>query len=58
MVKFGQSQAFKRIEDPRLLRGQGRYTDDISVPGMLHGVVLRSPYAHATIRRGPCWRRA
>jgi carbon-monoxide dehydrogenase large subunit len=49
MPKFGQSQPFRRVEDPRLLRGQGRYTDDISAPGMLHAIVLRSPHAHANI---------
>ena len=32
-----------RKEDPALLTGQGRYVDDIKLPGMLHAVVLRSP---------------
>ncbi|HLW00560.1 MAG TPA: aerobic carbon-monoxide dehydrogenase large subunit [Ktedonobacterales bacterium] len=40
----------KRLEDPRLLKGQGQYVDDIHRPGMLHGAVLRSPYAHARIK--------
>jgi aerobic carbon-monoxide dehydrogenase large subunit len=40
----------KRREDPRLLSGQGRYVDDIDLPGMLHAAVLRSPHAHARIR--------
>ncbi|NIR44930.1 MAG: hypothetical protein GWN51_10830, partial [Gemmatimonadetes bacterium] len=39
-----------RSEDPRLLRGGGRYVDDIKLPGMAYGVVLRSPHAHAKIR--------
>jgi carbon-monoxide dehydrogenase large subunit len=39
-----------RFEDPRLIRGGGRYTDDIKLPGMAHAVVLRSPYAHARIK--------
>ena len=39
-----------RKEDPRFVRGQGNYVDDIVLPGMLHGAVLRSPYAHARIR--------
>jgi aerobic carbon-monoxide dehydrogenase large subunit len=39
-----------RKEDPRFVRGKGTYTDDIVLPGMLHGAVLRSPYAHARIR--------
>lgn len=41
----------KRKEDPRLLTGRGQYVDDIRLPGMLNAVVLRSPHAHATIRR-------
>src|SRR6476646_5851187 len=39
----------KRKEDPRFVRGQGRYIDDLKLPGMLHGAVLRSPLAHARI---------
>ncbi|HYF08972.1 MAG TPA: molybdopterin cofactor-binding domain-containing protein, partial [Acetobacteraceae bacterium] len=50
MAKFGLSQSLRRVEDPRLLKGGGRYTDDIHVPGEAHGVVLRSPHAHARIR--------
>ncbi|MHB1500132.1 MAG: aerobic carbon-monoxide dehydrogenase large subunit [Candidatus Dormibacteria bacterium] len=38
-----------RKEDARFLRGQGNYLDDIKVAGMLHGAILRSPYAHARI---------
>ena len=49
MAKFGLSQPMRRVEDPRLLKGAGRYTDDISVPGQLHGILLRSPHAHARI---------
>ena len=45
---FGAS--VKRKEDPALLTGGGRFVDDIDLPGMLHAVVLRSPYAHAAIR--------
>jgi carbon-monoxide dehydrogenase large subunit len=37
------------VEDPRLLKGGGRYTDDIVLPGMLHGIVLRSPHAAAKL---------
>jgi carbon-monoxide dehydrogenase large subunit len=40
----------KRKEDPRFIRGRGNYVDDLQMPGMLHGAVLRSPYAHARIR--------
>ena len=39
-----------RIEDPRLLRGAGRYAADIELPGMLHAAFVRSPHAHALIR--------
>ncbi len=38
-----------RVEDPRFLRGQGRYIDDIKLPGMAHAAVLGSPHAHARI---------
>jgi aerobic carbon-monoxide dehydrogenase large subunit len=38
-----------RKEDARFLRGQGNYVDDVNLPGMLHGAILRSPYAHARI---------
>jgi carbon-monoxide dehydrogenase large subunit len=43
------AQPVRRVEDPRLLLGHGRYTDDIAVAGALHGVVLRSGYAAARI---------
>ncbi|WP_328498469.1 aerobic carbon-monoxide dehydrogenase large subunit [Streptomyces sp. NBC_00414] len=45
-IGFGR---MKRKEDPRFVRGKGRYVDDIQLPGMLHGAVLRSPFAHARI---------
>src|SRR5918994_5285910 len=38
-----------RKEDARFLRGKGNYIDDVRLPGMLHGAVLRSQYAHARI---------
>jgi carbon-monoxide dehydrogenase large subunit len=40
----------KRREDPRLITGEARYTDDLAVPGMLHMALVRSPYAHARIK--------
>jgi CO/xanthine dehydrogenase Mo-binding subunit len=43
-------QNMKRVEDPRLLTGQGRYIDDIDLPNMLHAAVLRSSRAHARIK--------
>jgi carbon-monoxide dehydrogenase large subunit len=46
---FGAS--VKRKEDPAMLRGEGRYVDDIHLPGMLHAAFVRSPYAHAKIGR-------
>ncbi len=49
MTKFGLAQPVRRVEDPRLLKGKGVYTDDISLPGMLWAAVLRSPHAAATI---------
>jgi carbon-monoxide dehydrogenase large subunit len=49
MTKFGIAQSIARVEDPRLLKGGGRYTDDIVLPGMLHGIVLRSPHAAARL---------
>ena len=50
MGEFAIGQGVSRFEDPRLIRGGGRYTDDIRLPGLAHGVVLRSPHAHAKIR--------
>ncbi|MFI6732314.1 aerobic carbon-monoxide dehydrogenase large subunit [Nonomuraea sp. NPDC050451] len=38
-----------RKEDARFIRGRGNYTDDVRLPGMLYGAVLRSPHAHARI---------
>jgi aerobic carbon-monoxide dehydrogenase large subunit len=49
MGEFAVGQAVSRFEDPRLLRGGGRYVDDIVLPGMAFGHVLRSPHAHARI---------
>ena len=45
---FGAAVA--RREDPRFLRGEGRYVDDIKLPGLLHAAFVRSPHAHARIR--------
>jgi carbon-monoxide dehydrogenase large subunit len=43
-------QSFKRVEDPRLITGEGRYVDDVQLPRMCYAAILRSPYAHARIR--------
>ncbi len=50
MGEYALGQAVPRSEDPRLLRGGGRYVDDVVLPRMAHGCVLRSPHAHAEIR--------
>ena len=50
MGDFAIGQGVPRFEDPRLIRGGGRYVDDIQLPGMAYGVVVRSPHAHAKIR--------
>ena len=50
MGEFALGQAVPRFEDPRLLRGGGRYVDDMVLPRMVFGYVLRSPHAHARIR--------
>jgi aerobic carbon-monoxide dehydrogenase large subunit len=41
--------AVKRREDPRLLRGEGRFLDDVTLPGLLHAAFVRSPHAHARL---------
>ncbi|MDX6679764.1 MAG: aerobic carbon-monoxide dehydrogenase large subunit, partial [Solirubrobacteraceae bacterium] len=45
-IGFGR---MKRKEDARFIRGKGNYLDDVRLPGMVHGALLRSPYAHARI---------
>jgi len=50
MGEFAVGQGVSRFEDPRLVRGGGRYVDDIKLPGIAHAVVLRSPHAHAKIK--------
>ena len=46
----GIGQSVKRKEDARFIRGKGTYFDDITLPGMLHMEILRSPYAHAVLK--------
>jgi len=50
MQDFGSSKPVRRTEDPRLLRGAGRFIDDVNLPRQAHGTMLRSPHAHARIR--------
>jgi aerobic carbon-monoxide dehydrogenase large subunit len=48
--QFGIGQPVRRFEDPRLLRGEGRFIDDVNLSGQAHAVVVRSVHAHARIR--------
>jgi carbon-monoxide dehydrogenase large subunit len=48
--KFAVGQSVPRIEDPMLLRGHGRYTDDVSLPGQAYAVMVRSRHGHGVIR--------
>jgi aerobic carbon-monoxide dehydrogenase large subunit len=50
MGQFGIGQPVPREEDPYLLRGRGRYVDDVKTAGTARGIFLRSPHAHARIR--------
>jgi aerobic carbon-monoxide dehydrogenase large subunit len=50
MGQFALSQSVPRTEDPRLLRGGGRYAADFFLPHLAHAVFVRSPHAHARIR--------
>jgi aerobic carbon-monoxide dehydrogenase large subunit len=50
MGEFAIGQSVSRFEDPRLLKGGGRYVGDMVLPGTVFGYVLRSPHAHARIR--------
>jgi carbon-monoxide dehydrogenase large subunit len=51
LQKFGIGQPVPRTEDPRLVRGQGRYTDDVNLPGQAYAAIVRSRHAHGTIRK-------
>src|SRR5512145_1257372 len=48
--KFAIGQSVRRLEDPRLVQGLGRYSDDVTLPREAHAVLARSPHAHARIR--------
>ena len=50
MNRFGIGQPVRRIEDVRFVTGRGQYVADVDLPGMAHGQVLLSPYAHARIK--------
>ena len=47
--KFAMGQSVSRVEDPRLVQGLGRYSDDVNLPRQAYAVVVRSPHAHARI---------
>ncbi len=49
MGEYALGQGIPRSEDPRLLKGGGRYVDDVVLPRMSYGAVLRSPHPHAKI---------
>ncbi|MFN3888798.1 MAG: xanthine dehydrogenase family protein molybdopterin-binding subunit [Beijerinckiaceae bacterium] len=49
-MKFAVGQPVTRAEDPRLLRGEGQYTDDVNRPGQAWCAMVRSPVAHGIIR--------
>ena len=49
-MRFAIGQPVSRKEDPVLLRGEGRYSDDVSWPGQLHAVMVRSRHAHGILR--------
>jgi len=51
LTKFGVGQPVPRAEDPILVRGAGRYTDDVSLPGQAYAVMVRSTQAHGVIKR-------
>ncbi|MFQ5983876.1 MAG: xanthine dehydrogenase family protein molybdopterin-binding subunit, partial [Woeseiaceae bacterium] len=51
MEKYGIAQAVRRKEDSRFLTGSGRYLDDIRLDNMAYGLVLRSPHAHALLKK-------
>ncbi len=50
LMKFGVGQSVPRSEDPKLLRGEGRYTDDINLPGQAYAVMVRSRIAHGVLK--------
>ena len=50
LTKFGVGQPVRRSEDPKLVRGEGRYADDVNAPGQAYAVMVRSRDAHGIIR--------
>jgi len=50
LMKFGIGQPVPRKEDPKLVRGEGRYSDDVHLDGQAYAAFVRSPYAHGCIQ--------
>ena len=50
LMKFGIGQPVPRQEDPTLLKGQGRYTDDLNLPNQAYAVMVRSQVAHGVLK--------
>ena len=50
-MRPGIGERVQRIEDPLLLRGEGRYTDDLNEPGQAYAYIVRSPHAHGILKR-------
>ena len=46
----GMGHSIKRKEDLRFIQGKGNYVDDVNLPGMVYGQMVRSPYAHARLK--------
>src|SRR5687768_14768563 len=49
-MRFGIGESVQRTEDPILLRGEGRYTDDLNQPGQAYAYIVRSNYAHGVLK--------
>ena len=49
-TKYAVGQPVSRKEDPKLLRGEGQYTDDLNQPGQAYATIVRSRYAHGVLR--------
>ena len=49
--KFAVGQPVPRIEDPKLVQGHGTYTDDVTLPGQVYAIMLRSRHAHGIIKK-------
>ena len=51
LARYGVGQPVPRTEDPVLLRGEGRYTDDLNEPGQAYAWIARSPHAHGLLKK-------